>query len=165
MAGSGTPRAGVVSVIRVRRQPPECHTPCQGEVLGTDPSMSDIKLVIDVRTQVHTCIHTRDPDGIQTVHTVHTATRKDTDYCKLLSQLVFLLAAYFSIFYLMQPLTPLAPLQLFAPWCSSVAAARFAADGGFIAASSSAAVASVVAVRFSADRNFTAATSIRCVAI
>ena len=85
MAGSGTPRAGVVSVIRVRRQPPECHTPCQGEVLGTDPSMSDIKLVIDVRTQVHTCMHTRDPDGIQTVHTVHTATRKDTDYCKLLS--------------------------------------------------------------------------------
>ena len=118
--------------------------------------MSDIKLVIDVSTQVHTCIHTRDPDGIQIVHTVHTATRKD---------LVFLLAAYFSIFYLMQPLTPLAPLQLFAPWCSSVAAARFAADGGFIAASSSAAVASVVAVRFTADSSFTAATSIRCVAI
>ena len=41
----------------------------------------------------------------------------------------------------------------------SATAARFAADGGFIAASSSAAVACVAAFRLAADSGFTVATS------
>jgi hypothetical protein len=52
------------------------HSPCQEGAVGTDPSMRDISY-IDVKTRKtspHMRMHTRDPDGIRTVHTAHVRT-------------------------------------------------------------------------------------------